>query len=126
MAGKLISNMKSILMKKLFLIISLAAGIVSCGSSKKYSGKTVPEKRSTSYLDGRWELQLLFASESTWPKPPFINIDLDHKTFSGNSGCNSISGKFAVGAENYIAFDKNFISTKMANFFQVEWSINDF
>ena len=42
-----------------------------------------------------------------------ININLKDKSFTGNSSCNSISGKFTI-TENYIAFDKNIVSTKLA------------
>jgi heat shock protein HslJ len=101
-------------MKWLLVLLLFLAGILSCHTSKTSSGKTDSEKNTATHLNGNWQLQMLFASDSNWAKQPFININLNDKTFSGNSGCNSITGKFAVGTENYIAFDKNFISTKMA------------
>ena len=56
---------------------------------------------------------MLFASDNNWTNAPSININLKDKSFSGNGGCNSLSGKFIIN-ESYFAFDKNIISTKMA------------
>lgn len=113
MAGKLIFIMKSMLMKRIFVIIIFAISIISCRTSKSSSRNTVKEKNNSYYLDGSWQLQMLFASDNSWTKVPVLNINLNDKTFSGNSGCNSISGKFTI-SENYLGFDKNIISTKMA------------
>lgn len=113
MAGKLISIIKSILMKKLFLFILSGSILISCHTSKISSGKTVIEKSIAENLNGTWQLQMLFASDNNWPKAPQVNINLRDRSFTGNSSCNSISGKFMI-SESYIAFDKNIISTKMA------------
>ncbi len=40
-------------------------------------------------------------------------ICFDKKTFTGNTGCNTISGKFTTN-ENYITVDKEITSTKLA------------
>jgi heat shock protein HslJ len=100
-------------MKKLILLALLGIFFISCHSSKKISTNTVEEKNNTQRLNGNWQLQMLFASDSSWTKKPYINININDKIFSGISGCNSIRGKFTI-AENYIGFDKNIISTKMA------------
>lgn len=100
-------------MKRIFFIIIIAFSIISCHSSKKITTKTVKEKDRSSYLTGNWQLQTLFASDNKWTTNPYINLDLKEKTFTGNSGCNSINGKFTTN-DSYIAFDKNIISTKMA------------
>ena len=113
MAGKLFSIIKSIVMKKIFLFILSGIFFISCHSSKKSSTDAVEEKSSTQSLNGNWQLEMLFSSDNSWSKQPFINININDKTFSGNSGCNSIRGKFTI-AENYIGFDKNIVSTKMA------------
>lgn len=87
--------------------------LTSCHSSKKALDTTLKETGSNSSLNGSWQLQLLFASDNTWPGAPFIDINMADKTFSGNSGCNSISGKFTI-SDSYFGFDKNIVSTKMA------------
>lgn len=99
-------------MRKIFVIIILGVSILSCHTSKKSSSGTVSEKNNASYLNGSWQLQSLFASDNKWTNAPVINIDLKNKSFSGNSGCNFINGKFTINA-SYLAFDKNIISTKM-------------
>jgi heat shock protein HslJ len=113
MAGKLISIIKSILMKKLSGFIISVCFLISCHTSKTSSGKTVIEKNNIESLNGSWQLQMLFSSDNNWINTPFLNINLKDRSFSGNSSCNSISGKFTI-SESYIAFDKDIISTKMA------------
>lgn len=101
-------------MKKIFFFIIIAFSLFSCHSSKNIIAKTaVKEKDSKAFLNGSWQLQMLFASDNKWTANPYINLDLKEKAFSGNSGCNTISGKFTT-SDSYIAFDKNIISTKMA------------
>ena len=101
-------------MKILLVIILFIALVSSCHTSSTSAGNTVTEKKNSAYLTGSWQLQMLFASDTNWARHPFINLNLEDRSFSGNSGCNSIRGKFTVSNENYIAFDKNFVSTKMA------------
>ena len=97
-------------MKILFYVALIT--IVSCHTSKPSSGNVVIEKNNISHLEGGWQLQMLFASDNNWVKAPVLNINLKDNTFSGNSGCNSISGKFSI-KENYLGFNKNILSTKM-------------
>ena len=113
MAGKLISIIKSNVMKKIFLFIVSGIFLISCNSSKRSAENVIEEKNNALNLNGNWQLQTLFSSDNNWTKQPYLNINLNDKTFSGNSGCNSIRGKFTI-ADNYIGFDKNIASTKMA------------
>lgn len=85
----------------------------ACHASRKGSPTRLPEKPAVNKLEGNWELQMLFASDNRWIKKPVIRFDLAEKRFSGNSGCNSISGGFTL-KDSYLSFDKNIISTKMA------------
>ena len=101
-------------MKRILLIIISGIFLIACHSTKKSTGNTNKIIESNvADLNGNWQLQMLFASDNTWQKIPFLNINLKEQTFSGNSGCNSIRGKFTI-ADNYFGFDKNIISTKMA------------
>ena len=102
-------------MKKIFLSTVAVIFFISCHSSKKSSANEniVVEKNNTASLNGAWQLQMLFASDNKWERVPYININLADKTFSGNTSCNSIRGKYTIDG-NYLGFDKNFISTKMA------------
>lgn len=100
-------------MKKILIVCIAAILLFACNAGRKLQGKAVTENNKLSFLKGSWQLQSLFASDNNWSKPPSISINVNEKTFSGNSSCNSISGKFTL-ADNYIAFDKNIISTKMS------------
>ncbi len=97
----------------MFLITGVMLSLISCHTSKKTVDKIVSENINTNNLSGTWQLEMVFASDNHWPKAPFLNFDVKNKTYSGNSGCNSISGKFIIN-ESYLAFDKNIISTKMS------------
>ena len=66
-----------------------------------------------SMLEGQWQLQMLFATDNKWTKVPYLSFNLSDSSFSGNSSCNSIRGKFML-ADNFIGFDKRIVSTKMA------------
>ena len=90
----------------------VAVNMIACHSSKVTSNIPVIEKGNSKYLNGSWQLQMLFASDNKWDKPPVLNINFGEKTISGNDGCNSFGGKFII-KENYFAIDKQIISTKM-------------
>ena len=100
-------------MRNVFLFIIFCFAFISCHTTKLSSVKNVEEKSNPKSLNGAWKLQMLFASDNNWTNAPQININLKEKSFSGNTSCNSISGRFTIG-DNYLAFDKNIISTKMA------------
>ncbi len=112
MAGKLDSDGKMPFMRKIIFSMMLAVTIFSCHSPKMLSNNSVVEKDHSKNLYGTWELQMLFASDNNWSVAPFVNINEKEKIFTGNSGCNNISGKFTIDA-SYISFDKNIISAKM-------------
>jgi len=100
-------------MRVVFIFWLLVLVTISCNSSKTISSKPPIEKENKPGLTGVWQLEFLFASDNNWTSQPFINLNLKDNSFSGNSGCNNISGKFII-KDNYIAIDKNIISTKMA------------
>ena len=106
-------NKNQVLMKKIFLFFVSGMLLISCHTSKTPSSNPVVTKNSSSDLNGTWQLQMLFASDNNWAKTPYININSADKTFSGNSGCNSIRGKFIMN-DSYLGFDKDILSTKMA------------
>lgn len=100
-------------MKRIFFFIVFASAFISCHTTKISPGNSIIEKNNAAYLNGSWQLQMLFASDNNWIRTPVININLKDNTFLGNSSCNNISGKFTI-KESYLGFDKNIISTKMA------------
>lgn len=97
---------------KTFLLALSVSLIFSCNTSGPAVGNPAKET-SAEFLAATWDLEMLFASDNNWATTPYININVRDKTFSGNAGCNSVSGKFMI-IESYIEFDKNILSTKMA------------
>ncbi len=69
--------------------------------------------QDTITLQGRWELMPVMASDTAAGKIPFLNFDLKTDKFSGNTGCNNITGGFLV-KQDALQFSENIISTKMA------------
>jgi heat shock protein HslJ len=100
-------------MKNIFSVIIFGLLLISCHTSKISMDKNIVEESNPKALNGSWRLQMLFASDNNWTNAPQINLNVKEKIFSGNGGCNSLSGKFII-SDNYFAFDKNIISTKMA------------
>jgi len=67
----------------------------------------------TTQLDGKWFLQPVLPSDTATGKVPYIAFDTKKNRFSGNTGCNSMNGKFELSG-NSLRFDSNMITTKMA------------
>ncbi|MDI3321643.1 META domain-containing protein [Pinibacter soli] len=65
-----------------------------------------------SSLNGAWYLIPVLASDTAAGKLPFLVINLKKKQFSGNDGCNDISGTFAT-AEDKLSFSDNIKGTKI-------------
>jgi heat shock protein HslJ len=64
-------------------------------------------------LSGKWLLQPVLASDTASGKIPTINFDLTKHTFTGNTGCNTMSGSFIIKADS-LRFNEQMISTQMA------------
>jgi len=64
-------------------------------------------------LSGRWELQPALASDTATGKIPTINFDIVKHRFTGNTGCNDMSGTFILRADTLL-FNEHVVSTKMA------------
>lgn len=64
-------------------------------------------------LQGNWKLVPVMASDTATGKIPFINFDLKTNRFTGNTGCNSLSGGFMV-KNDALSFAENMVSTEMA------------
>ena len=74
----------------------------------------VPEQmKDTTKLDGIWFLQPVLASDTGMGKIPRIELNLSTKRFTGNTGCNSMSGTFDF-TDSSLQFNQRIITTKMA------------
>lgn len=72
----------------------------------------VPQKDTTK-LGGQWFLQPVLASDTATGKIPRLVLDLSTKRFSGNTGCNNMSGQFDF-TDSTLQFNQRIITTKMA------------
>ena len=57
---------------------------------------SVNTTQDTATIQGKWQLMLVLASDTAAGKIPELIFDLSTKRFSGNTGCNSISGGFFI------------------------------
>jgi heat shock protein HslJ len=64
-------------------------------------------------LAGTWVLQPVLSSDTAAGKIPIITFDLTSKKFSGNTGCNDMSGHFFIKGDS-LAFNENIILTRKA------------
>lgn len=49
-----------------------------------------------STISGTWVLMPVLASDTATGKPPFIDFNTGSGSFTGNTGCNTMEGKFTV------------------------------
>lgn len=69
----------------------------------------------TTVLDGGWYLQPVLASDTASGKRASLQIDLKKGHFTGNTGCNSMNGKFWYSAtDSSLSFSDKLVSTRMA------------
>ena len=76
-------------------------------------GQTAGPIANDSSIAGDWYLQPVLASDMVTGKTAAIHFDPETNSFSGNTGCNQMRGKFLHSADS-IHFDENMITTKMA------------
>jgi heat shock protein HslJ len=64
-------------------------------------------------LNGAWLLTNMPGNDNNWNRVPELTLAVGEGKFSGNTGCNSMSGRFRVNDES-MSFDDEIIMTKMA------------
>lgn len=118
-------------MSKIFSIILICIAAVGCQSTQT-NNEISPDStaitnlsadtnqvdssmmtKDTTSLAGQWFLMAVLSSDTAAGKIPEINFNLSGASFTGNTGCNRMSGKFQR-TDSSIVFDKNFMTTKMA------------
>ncbi|HET6256362.1 MAG TPA: META domain-containing protein [Puia sp.] len=57
------------------------------------AARATPTPPDTTTLAGRWYLQPVLPSDTATGKIPWLDINLDLSSFTGNTGCNSMHGK---------------------------------
>jgi heat shock protein HslJ len=67
----------------------------------------------TSKLNGKWFLQPVLPSDTAAGKIPTLVFNVSKHRFTGNTGCNTMSGRFQLSGRN-ITIDSNIVMSKMA------------
>ena len=99
-------------MKKIFLLLTTAALIVSCAAKKEI-------KEDQSVLNGNWELAGASFSKDLSKDfkeglPTLTFENAENLSVYGYDGCNRINGKAVLKKNQEISFPADFISTMMA------------
>lgn len=104
-------------MKKYVFIFFVISFLSACKNSKKMNANSSETTSSLSSLEGTWQLNYLMVPgksfEELYPdKKPEIKFELGEKRFSGNTSCNSFTGKPNLDG-NKINFRDPYVMTKM-------------
>lgn len=88
-------------------------------STKDSLARTARAKRpvilDSTVLDGKWYLQPVLASDTATGRRATIEFNVKKAHFTGNTGCNSMNGKYYFSiVDSSIMFADKLITTKMA------------
>jgi len=103
--------MKYLFFAGLFLLATICRSNIQNIGVQNSTGVWVTQDTAT--IAGNWYLIPVLPSDTAAGKIPTLNFDLAAGRFSGNDGCNSMSGSFFI-KEDAMRFGENMISTKMA------------
>ena len=95
----------------LFTVITCQSNTIAVNSKDSLS--TNNNSSTNENIAGNWQLQPVLASDTASGKIPTLNFDLTHHKFTGNTGCNSMSGSFVI-KEDALSFAEQIIITRMA------------
>lgn len=107
-----------------YFIFLLVAGFVACNGSEStvnttpksdttIAADTTQIDRDTTTLAGPWFLLPVLPTDTGAGRTPQLTIDLGEKKFTGNTGCNSMSGSFDY-TDSSVVFNERIMMTKMA------------
>jgi heat shock protein HslJ len=73
-----------------------------------------PPAPDTTSLGGRWYLQPVLPSDTATGKTPWLDLNPDLSHFAGNTGCNSMHGKFYFSkTDSSLAFNDKIAISKI-------------
>lgn len=101
-------------MKRLLMLAATVTLIVIAFARQKNFANNFPAYDSNdTTLAGTWVLQPVLPSDTATGKIPTLTFNLATRKFTGNTGCNSMSGHFFLSGDS-LTFDENMITTKKA------------
>jgi len=84
-------------------------------TAKALTARTAPAAADSMALEGEWYLQPVLPSDTAAGKTPVLHFDLKRARFTGNTGCNTMNGKFWFSAnDSSLSFSEKLVTTKMA------------
>ncbi len=63
-------------------------------------------------LNGQWFLQPMIAADTAAGKTPILNLQVSSGTFTGNTGCNTMRGRFQK-TDSSLVFNENIATSRM-------------
>ncbi len=107
--------MQSVFFTGIITCALLAGGTGWSGHStvdQDFKNKIVNRPAADTTLNGEWFLMPVLASDTAAGKFPSIKFNIAKGTFTGNTGCNRMSGAFQR-TDNSLIFSERIILTKM-------------
>jgi heat shock protein HslJ len=96
---------------KSFILTALLFAVL-CGVNAQEQPTPYQKSSTMLQLDGKWYLQSDMTSDSSNNRIPEIKFDIMQNRFSGNTGCNQMSGSFMLTDKSLRISDK-MITTRM-------------
>jgi heat shock protein HslJ len=96
---------------KSFILTALLFALLS-GVNAQTPPTPYQKSQTISELDGKWYLQPDLTNDSFNNRIPEIRFDITQNRFSGNTGCNQMSGNFTV-TEKTLRISDKMITTRM-------------
>jgi len=99
-------------MKHILVLITAVTLIVFAFARQQNQTVNFPgNNENDTTLAGTWVLQPTLPSDTLTGKVPTLTFNLATKKFTGNTGCNEMSGHFFMSGDS-LTFDENMITTK--------------
>ena len=96
--------------------ILCAGSTITTATRPKNSGANITTVTrpvaDTISLNGQWFLQPVMASDTAAGKTPVLNLQLSSGTFTGNTGCNTMRGRFQK-KDSSLVFNENIATSRM-------------
>jgi heat shock protein HslJ len=97
---------------KSFILFAILIGLISGCRAQQNSDAKEDLKPTADSIGGHWFLQPELPSDTATGHIPEIQFDTQASRFSGNTGCNRMSGSFLLTGDS-LSFSNKMITTRM-------------
>jgi heat shock protein HslJ len=100
---------------KSFALTLLLFGLISTAGAQVDSANIEAPKKSMTFakISGKWSLIPASESDTAGGRFPEIQFDTKDAKFSGNTGCNRMSGTYFISDSVTIHFSEKMVTTRM-------------